>query len=153
MSTASVGIAYGTIGTIFLTVGGILGGVFASRIGLKKSFWIMTLCMTLPCASFLYLAIFQPTNIAVISAAISIEQIGYGFGFTAYMLYMMHFSEGEFKTSHYAICTAFMALSMMIPGLFAGWIQEAIGYIGFFIIVMLCCLATIFVTLFARSRC
>ena len=152
MSTASVGIAYGTIGTIFLTVGGILGGVFASRIGLKKSFWIMTLCMTLPCASFLYLAIFQPTNIAVISAAISIEQIGYGFGFTAYMLYMMYFSDGEFKTSHYAICTAFMAASMLLPGMVAGYIQEAIGYVNFFWMVMVCCVATLVVTFFVDKK-
>ena len=84
---------------------------------------------------------------------VAIDQFGYGFGFTAYMLYMMQFSEGGFKTSHYAICTAFMALSMMVPGLFAGWMQEALGYVGFFIVVMICCLATITVTFFARRRC
>lgn len=119
LSTAEVGIVYGTIGVIFLTVGGILGGLFASRIGLKKSIWWMAGCMTLPCLTFVYLAIGQPDNLFAISTAIAIEQFGYGFGFTAYMLYMMYFSEGEFKTSHYAICTAFMALSMMIPGMFA----------------------------------
>ena len=115
LSTAEVGIVYGTIGVIFLTLGGILGGLFASRIGLKKSIWWMAGCMTLPCLTFVYLAIAQPDNLFAISTAIAIEQFGYGFGFTAYMLYMMYFSEGEFKTSHYAICTAFMALSMMIP--------------------------------------
>ena len=83
---------------------------------------------------------------------IAIEQFGYGFGFTAYMLYMMYFSEGEFKTSHYAICTAFMALSMMIPGMFAGYIQEAIGYTDFFWLVMICCFATVVVTIFADRR-
>ena len=132
LSTAEVGIVYGTIGVIFLTVGGILGGLFASRIGLKKSIWWMAGCMTLPCLTFVYLAIGQPDNLFAISTAIAIEQFGYGFGFTAYMLYMMYFSEGEFKTSHYAICTAFMALSMMIPGMFAGYLQEAVGYINFF---------------------
>ena len=132
LSTAEVGIVYGTIGVIFLTVGGILGGLFASRIGLKKSIWWMAGCMTLPCLTFVYLAIGQPDNLFAISTAIAIEQFGYGFGFTAYMLYMMYFSEGEFKTSHYAICTAFMALSMMIPGMFAGYLQEAVGYVNFF---------------------
>ena len=117
MTTQSVGVAYGTIGVIFLTIGGILGGLFASRVGLKKSLWVMAGCMTLPCITFVYLAVFQPTDLIIISTAISIEQFGYGFGFTAYMLYMMYFSDGEFKTSHYAICTAFMALSMFIPGI------------------------------------
>lgn len=98
LSTAEVGIVYGTIGVIFLTVGGILGGLFASRIGLKKSIWWMAGCMTLPCLTFVYLAIGQPDNLFAISTAIAIEQFGYGFGFTAYMLYMMYFSEGEFKT-------------------------------------------------------
>lgn len=152
LSTAETGIVYGTIGVIFLTVGGILGGLFASRIGLKKSLWWMAACMTLPCLTFVYLAVFQPGNLFAISTAIAIEQFGYGFGFTAYMLYMMYFSEGEFKTSHYAICTAFMALSMMIPGLFAGYIQEALGYANFFWMVIVCCIATIIVTFFADKR-
>ena len=152
LSTAEVGIVYGTIGVIFLTLGGILGGLFASRIGLKKSIWWMAACMTLPCLTFVYLAIWQPDNLFAISTAIAIEQFGYGFGFTAYMLYMMYFSEGEFKTSHYAICTAFMALSMMIPGMFAGYLQEAVGYINFFWVVIACCAATIVITVFADRR-
>ena len=88
----------------------------------------------------------------LISAAIAIEQFGYGFGFTAYMLYMMYFSEGEFKTTHYALCTAFMALSMMIPGMVAGYLQEWLGYVNFFWFVMVCCVATIAVTIVARRR-
>ena len=152
LSTAEVGIVYGTIGVIFLTLGGILGGLFASRLGLKKSIWWMAGCMTLPCLTFVYLAIAQPDNVVIISTAIAIEQFGYGFGFTAYMLYMMYFSEGEFKTSHYAICTAFMALSMMIPGMFAGYIQEAIGYTDFFWLVMVCCIATVIVTFFVDRK-
>lgn len=146
LATDMVGLVYGTFGVIALLGGGILGGVYASRVGLKKSLWIMAACMTLPCLAFVYLAIFQPSNIVVITIALCIEQFGYGFGFTAYMLYMMYFSEGEFKTSHYAICTAFMALSMMLPGFVAGYIQEAIGYVNFFWMVMVCCVATLLVT-------
>ena len=152
MTTANVGLAYGTIGVIFLTVGGILGGIFASRLGLKKSLWVMAACMTLPCLTFVYLSMFQPTNLVAISTAIAIEQFGYGFGFTAYMLYMMYFSEGEFKTSHYAICTAFMALSMLLPGAVAGYIQEAIGYVNFFWMVMACCIGTVLVSIMAYHK-
>ena len=152
MQTAQVGIAYGTLGVIFLLLGGILGGLLASRIGLKKSIWIMAAFMTLPCLSFVYLAVAQPTSFAVISVCIAIEQFGYGFGFTAYMLYMMYFSEGEFKTSHYAFCTCFMALSMMIPGMFAGFLQESLGYKGFFWMVIVCCIATICVTFLADRK-
>ena len=143
LPTEDVGIVYGTIGILFLTIGGILGGWFASSRGLKGSLWWMVGCMTLPCLSFVYLSIFQPSNLVAIATSIAIEEFGYGFGFTAYMLYMMYFSEGEFKTAHYAICTAFMALSMMLPGMVAGYLQEAVGYVNFFLIVMLCCLATI----------
>ena len=152
LPTAEVGIVYGTIGVIFLTLGGIIGGVMASRWGLKRSLWPMAACMTLPCLTFVYLSIVQPTNLVAISIAVAIEQFGYGFGFTAYMLYMMYFSEGEFKTAHYAICTAFMALSMMIPGMFAGYIQESLGYVNFFWMVMVCCIATVAVTILARRK-
>ncbi len=146
LATDLVGLVYGTFGVIALLAGGIVGGVFASKVGLKRSLWWMAACMTLPCLTFVYLAIAQPANLLVISVAVCIEQFGYGFGFTAYMLYMMYFSEGEFKTSHYAICTAFMALSMMLPGFVAGYIEEAIGYVNFFWMVMICCVPTLIVT-------
>ena len=153
LSTAQSGLVYGTVGVIALTVGGILGGLFAAKFGLRKSMWPMSMALALPCAAYLILALVQPSALWSIFLLVAIDQFGYGFGFTAYMLYMMQFSEGGFKTSHYAICTAFMALSMMVPGLFAGWMQEALGYVGFFIVVMICCLATIIVTFFARRRC
>lgn len=146
LPTEMVGIVYGTFGVIALLAGGIVGGIYASKVGLKKSLWWMAAGMTLPCLTFVYLALEQPTNNIIITIALCIEQFGYGFGFTAYMLYMMYFSEGEFKTSHYAICTAFMALSMMLPGFVAGYIQEAIGYVNFFWMVMACCVATLVVT-------
>ncbi len=152
LTTETVGLVYGTIGVAFLMLGGILGGIFASRVGLRKSMWWMAACMTLPCFSFVYLSMCQPTNLWLISTAIAIEQFGYGFGFTAYMLYMMYFSDGEFKTAHYAICTAFMALSMMIPGMFAGYLQEALGYQNFFWLVIACCVATVVVTFLVRRK-
>lgn len=150
LSTESVGLVYGTVGVAALTVGGILGGIAASRWGLKKSMWPMALSLTLPCLSFVFLAAFQPDNIWIIGSCVALDQFGYGFGFTAYMLYLIYFSEGEFKTAHYSLCTAFMALSMMLPGMVAGYLQEAVGYTNFFIFVMVCCLVTVLVTLLLK---
>ncbi len=150
LSTETVGLVYGTIGVIALTLGGILGGLAAGKWGLRKSLWPMALSLALPCAVYLYMALAQPASIWVIVLCVAFDQFGYGFGFTAYMLYMMYFAEGEYKTSHYALCTAFMALSMMLPGLVAGHLQEALGYVGFFVMVMVCCLATVVVTIFAK---
>jgi PAT family beta-lactamase induction signal transducer AmpG len=152
LATEDVGIVYGTIGVIALTVGGILGGIAASRWGLRKSLWPMAACMTLPCATFVYLSMAHPTSLVVVALCVAVEQFGYGFGFTAYMLYMMYFSEGESVTAHYAICTGFMALSMMLPGMIAGELQEALGYELFFWMVMICCLATVAVTLLVSRR-
>lgn len=146
LSTDTVGIVYGTVGVAALTVGGILGGIAASQLGLKKSLWPMAMSLTLPCLSFVFLAAFQPENIFLISSCVALDQFGYGFGFTAYMLYLIYFSEGEFKTAHYSLCTAFMALSMMLPGMVAGYLQEAVGYVWFFGFVMVCCLVTVLVT-------
>ena len=144
--TEAVGMIYGTIGVAALTVGGILGGIAASRWGLKRSLWPMAMALTLPCLSFVFLAAFQPSDLWLISSCVALDQFGYGFGFTAYMLYLIDFSEGEFKTAHYSLCTAFMALSMMIPGMVAGYVQEALGYTRFFGFVMICCLITVLVT-------
>ena len=146
LETETVGLVYGTVGVAALTLGGILGGIAASKWGLKRSLWPMALALTLPCLSFVFLAALQPSDIWVISSCVALDQFGYGFGFTAYMLFLIYFSEGEFKTAHYSLCTAFMALSMMIPGMVAGYVQEMLGYTDFFIFVMVCCLVTVLVT-------
>ncbi len=137
LSTSDVGIVYGTVGIIALTLGGLLGGYIASRKGLKSVLWLMVCAIHLPDAAFVYLSHVQPQNLLLINAAVAFEQFGYGFGFTAYMLYMIMISEGENKTAHYAICTGIMALGMMLPGLFSGALQEYLGYKNFFVWVML----------------
>jgi len=147
-STSQAGLVYGTVGTAALVVGGILGGFAASVWGLRKSMIPMALSLALPCIVYFYLAAAQPEAVWQSLVCIALDQFGYGFGFTAYMLYLMYFSKGGSATSHYAICTAFMALSMMIPGIFAGWLQEALGYVAFFGLVMLCCIVTIVVSFF-----
>ena len=103
-------------------------------------------CQRIDCEHHRFLAAFQPENIWIIGSCVALDQFGYGFGFTAYMLYLIYFSEGEFKTAHYSLCTAFMAMSLMLPGMVAGYIQEAIGYVHFFGFVMICCLVTVLVT-------
>jgi PAT family beta-lactamase induction signal transducer AmpG len=138
LTTGDVGIIYGTIGIIALTIGGILGGIAISRKGLKFWLWWMFLAINIPHLAYVYLSYAQPDNYFSISFCVAIEQFSYGFGFTAYMIYMIYISEGKNKTAHYAIATAFMALGMMIPGMFSGWLQEIIGYKSFFIWVMLC---------------
>ena len=136
LTTSEYGFIYGTLGMIMLTLGGIFGGLLAAKHGLK--YWIiwMALAMKLPDIVYVYMAYTQPDNFYLIGSFVAIEQFGYGFGFTAYLLYMMMLSEGEHKTAHYAICTGFMALGMMIPGMFSGLLQETIGYRYFFIWVL-----------------
>lgn len=137
LTTSEVGFLYGTIGLILLTIGGILGGFAASRHGLKFWIWWMALAMKLPDAVYVYLAYTLPDSFLLVNLCVAVEQFGYGFGFTAYTLYMIYAAEGEHKTSHFAICTGFMALGMMIPGMFSGWLQEIIGYKHFFIWVLI----------------
>lgn len=150
LSTQQIGIVYGTVGVIALTIGGIIGGIVASRQGLKYWLWPMVLAITLPNAAYLLLALFQPENFLWINVAVAIEQFGYGFGFTAYMLYLIYFSQGEHKTAHYSICTGFMALGMMLPGMAAGWIQEQVGYINFFIFILIATIPTLLLIPFLK---
>jgi len=147
LTTGQVGFTYGTVGIIALTVGGLLGGFVASKHGLKAWLWPMVFIIHLPDAMFIYLAYAQPNNLFVISSAVAIEQFGYGFGFTAYMLYMIYIARGAHKTAHYAICTGFMALGMMIPGMWSGWLQELIGYQHFFVWVILATIPSFLVVL------
>lgn len=146
LTTEQIGFVQGTVGIIGLTLGGILGGIAVSRHGLRHWLWPMVWAISLPDAVYVYLSYVQPGSLWLVNTCVFIEQFGYGFGFTAYMLYLIYFADGEHKTAHYAICTAFMALGMMIPGMAAGWLQEVMGYQMFFIWIMICTLATFGVT-------
>ncbi|HVZ66506.1 MAG TPA: MFS transporter [Lacunisphaera sp.] len=148
LTTKEAGLAYGTFGIIALTVGGLFGGPAVARYGLKRMLWPMILAVHVPNLAYVALAVWRPENFAVACAAVSAEQFGYGFGFTAYVVYMMMLAEGEHRTAHYAICTGLMALGMMVPGMWAGWLQEKLGYANFFIWV---CLATL-PSLWATAR-
>lgn len=150
LTTAQLGFAQGTVGVIGLTIGGILGGIAASRGGLKKWLWPMVAAISLPDSVYIYMSFAGEASFTLINILIFIEQFGYGFGFTAYMLFLIYYSRGESKTAHYAICTAFMALSMMIPGLFAGYMQMQLGYKAFFVVAMALCLITVAVSAFIK---
>lgn len=146
LSAEQYGIAYGTIGVIGLMLGGILGGILASRDGVKKWLWPMVLALTLPDLVYVYLSAGHQVGIGLVTACIFVEQFGYGFGFTALTLYMLYFSQGEFKTSHYSICTGITYLGLMLPGMVSGYLADRLGYHQFFVVVMAFCLVTFLVT-------
>jgi len=137
LTTIDVGFIYGSVGLISLVIGGILGGVAVSYKGLKFWIWWMLIAINLPDIVYVYLSFLQPASLLIISLLVAVEQFGYGFGFTAFMLYLIYVSEGKYKTAHYAIATGLMALGMMIPGMLSGWLQETIGYQMFFIWVLI----------------
>ena len=150
LTAGEYGLTYGTIGLIFLTLGGILGGMAVSKHGLKKWLWWFAVLINVPNAVYIFLSYAQPSSLWLIIPAVAFETFGYGFGFTAYMMFMIYISRGAFKTSHYAICTAFMAMGMMFPGMISGWLQELIGYQHFFIWVMLCTIPSFAILFFIK---
>jgi PAT family beta-lactamase induction signal transducer AmpG len=137
LTTAQVGFVYGTMGIVALLLGGLMGGFLAARYGLKKWIWWMAIGINLPDLVYVFLSYILPDGLFIVSICVAIEQFGYGFGFTGYLLYMIYLSEGKYKTSHYALTTAFMAFGMMIPGMISGYIQEFLGYQHFFVWVMI----------------
>ena len=142
LSPEQYGLAYGTIGVVGLLLGGILGGMLVSRDGLKKWLWPMVLFLTVPDLVYVYMSIALPSSFPLVTSCIFLEQFGYGFGYTALTLYMLYFSAGEFKTSHYSICTGITYLGLMIPGMVSGYMADHLGYRQFFIVVICLCLVT-----------
>ncbi len=147
LSTSEVGFAYGTIGVLMLILGGLVGGFLAAKHGLKRWLPWMVIAINLPNAVYIFLSVLMPESLLVINLAIGVEQFGYGFGFAAYMLYMLYVSHGKHETAHYAICTGFMALGMMLPGMLSGWLQELMGYQSFFVWVMVATIPSFIVAL------
>jgi PAT family beta-lactamase induction signal transducer AmpG len=155
MAPTEYGLAYGTVGLIGLTLGGILGGILVSRDGMKRWLWPLVCAITLPDAVYIYLAYAMPSvasvwGLTLVSTCLFVEQFSYGLGFTVLTLYMLYYSQGEFKTSHYSICTGISYLGLMLPGMVSGWVKDAVGYQTFFIIVMVSCSLTFLVTWFLK---
>jgi PAT family beta-lactamase induction signal transducer AmpG len=149
-STEAVGTIYGTLGIIFLSAGGILGGILISRDGLKKWMLPMILALNLPNLLYAILAWSGTDSIWAVSGTVILEQFGYGFGFAAFLVYLIYIAKGPYKTAHYALATGFMALGMMLPGMASGYIQESLGYPGFFIWVVLAALPSILLLKYVR---
>ena len=152
LTTGDVGLIYGTIGILSLTLGGIVGGIVASKKGLKYWIFPMALAMNVPNVVYVFLSLYTPQSMWIISGGVALEQFGYGFGFTALMLFMIHFSEGNHKTAHYAFCTGFMALGMMLPGMISGWVQEIVGYVNFFLWVVICTIPGLVLIFYLRIK-
>ena len=150
LSTESVGFIYGTVGIIVLTLGGILGGFAAAKKGLKFWIWWMLVAINLPDLVYVYLSFTQSSNMLIVNIMVALEQFGYGFGFTAFLLVLIYISEGNHKTAHYAIATGLMALGMMLPGLISGWIQSMIGYKYFFVWVTISTIPAFVITYFLK---
>ena len=152
LSTAAVGGIYGTLGVIALLLGGVLSGIVISRAGFKKWILPMALAINIPDLLYVVLAALKISSVPLVSCCVALEQFGYGFGFTAYTMYLIYIAQGEHKTAHYAIGTAFMALGMMLPGMVAGWISDHIGYTMFFVWACLCTIPGIIATLLVRKQ-
>lgn len=150
LSTKEVGIAYGTVGLTALTLGGLTGGWIISRVGLDRALWPLVLVMHVPNVVFVGLALAQSPDLWLISTALAVEQFGYGLGFTAYLMFMIVVADGPHRTAHYALCTGFMALGMMLPGMWSGWLQDRIGYLGFFIWVLVATAPSLLMTALIR---
>ena len=150
MSPQEYGLANGTVGLIGLLLGGIIGGILVSRDGMKKWLWPMVCAITLPDAVYIYLSYSLNSDIVMVSSCLFVEQFGYGLGFTVLTLYMLFYSQGKFKTSHYSICTGISYLGLMLPGMVSGYLKDMVGYRMFFIIVMACCAITFLVTAFLK---
>lgn len=139
LDNAEYGLLYGTIGVGALTVGGILGGMWVSKFGLKRCVIPMALLLNVPDLLYVWMSIVQPENRWLIGSLVGIEQLGYGLGFTAYMVFMLQSAQGKFSTSHYAFLTALMALGMNIPSMLSGWLQQTLGdYTSFFWAAVAC---------------
>jgi PAT family beta-lactamase induction signal transducer AmpG len=152
LTTIQYGTLYGLFGVVMMLCGGILGGIAASKKGLKYWLWPMALCINIPHLLYVYMAYAQPTNLFVIGSCVAVEQFFYGFAFAAYTLYMLYScrDSGEHQTAHFAICTGFMALSLVLPGMISGWLQECLGYQNFFIWIMICAIPGLLPVLFVK---
>lgn len=150
LDTIDIGVIYGTVGVIALLAGGVLGGIVVSMHGLRRWWWPMVMAISIPDLVYIYFAVCQPTSIIPVYAGVALEQLGYGFGFTAYSLFLVYFSRGDRSTSVFSLCTALQALGMMLPGMIAGWLADELGFTGFFIWVAACCLVTFAVSAFAK---
>ncbi|GMN09335.1 AmpG family muropeptide MFS transporter [Croceitalea sp. MTPC9] len=149
-STEQLGTIFGTVGVIMLSIGGILGGILISRDGLKKWMFPMILSLNIPNILYAILAITKTTSVVAVTATVVFEKFGYGFGFAAFLMYLIYIAEGKSKTSHYAIATGFMALGMMLPGMISGYMQEWLGYSGFFVWVVIAALPAILLMKFIK---
>jgi MFS transporter, PAT family, beta-lactamase induction signal transducer AmpG len=137
LDNAELGRINGSYATIGFLAGTVLGGLFAARLTLRRSFWLLALALNVPHLTYFYLSQVRPESLGLIATVVTIEKFGYGFGCVGHMLYMMQqVAPGPYRTAHYAFATGIMGLSMMLTGMLSGAVQEWLGYQQFFVFVL-----------------
>jgi len=104
----------------------------------------MILILNLPNIGYILLAMnpgivgeMGTLGLALVGVVVGLGYFGYGFSFTSYTMYMVYVSRGKFATSHYAICSGLMALSLIWPKAISGFTVTALGYEWFFWMVVI----------------
>jgi len=137
LSNEGLGLIYGTYGLAAVLLGSLLGGMFVAKRGLKRTLFILCCAINIPNAVFLVLALYQPASSFWISAAVVMDKFFYGFGAVGYMIYLMQqLAPGKYSTTHYAFGTGLMGLTGMVTGVISGYLQLKLGYIGYFVFVI-----------------
>jgi PAT family beta-lactamase induction signal transducer AmpG len=137
LSNELLGIVYGTYGLAAVLLGSLLGGLFVARRGLKSTLFLLCCAVNIPNVTFLIMSIYLPSSLFTIGAGVVIEKFFFGFGSVGYMIYLMQqMAPGKYMTTHYAFGTGLMGLCNMVTGMISGHLQEAMGYVGYFVFVM-----------------
>ena len=150
LTNEMLGVIYGTYGLAAVLLGSLLGGWFVARRGLKATLFILCCAVNIPNITFLLMSIYQPGSILMISLGVVVEKFFFGFGSVGFMIYLMQqLAPGKYTTTHYAFGTGLMGLCMMTTGMVSGHLQEALGYVNYFIFVMIATIPSFLVTWYA----
>jgi len=143
ITTADVGVIYGTVGLLTLLAGGLIGGWLVSTYGLKRCLLPTAIIQNLAILLYWLLAIFRPAT-TVVAIANGLEQFAYGFGTAAYTVFLLRVVKEEYKAAHYAMASGIMALGLLIPGMVSGYLQGMLGYREFFLVSFFCSIPGMF---------
>jgi PAT family beta-lactamase induction signal transducer AmpG len=150
LTNESLGIIYGTWGLIAVLAGSLLGGMFVAKRGLKRTLFILCCAVNIPNVTFLAMSIALPTDAWTIAAGVIVEKFFFGFGSVGYMIYLMQqLAPGKYTTTHYAFGTGLMGLCMLVTGMISGVLQEYLGYVSYFVAVMIATIPSFLATWFA----
>lgn len=142
-SKTQIGLIAKNAGLWPAVIGGLLGGLWMVKIGINRALWLFGIVQVVSIFGFFWLAAvghhaeITTVELTQLAIVIGIEALGVGLGTAAFVAFIARTTHPAYTATQFALFTSLAAMPRTFANAATGWLVEAIGWTGFFLLCAL----------------